>query len=40
MDVVTLLKISLLANLVNVVLDPVFIFNYNMGVAGAASHVR
>merc|ERR1711871_867184 len=36
MDVVTPLKISLLANMVNVVLDPLFIFNMNMGVAGAA----
>lgn len=36
MDVVTPLKISLLANLVNVILDPVFIFNAKMGVAGAA----
>ena len=37
MDVVTPLKISLVSNIVNVVLDPLFIFNANMGVAGAAA---
>lgn len=36
MDVVTPLKISLLSNIVNVVLDPIFIFRGGMGVAGAA----
>lgn len=37
MDVVTPLKISLFANLVNALLDPIFIFNFNMGVSGAAA---
>ena len=36
MDVVTPLKISLLSNIVNVLLDPIFIFRGGMGVAGAA----
>ena len=37
MDVVTPLKISLVSNLVNMVLDPLLIFNCGMGVAGAAA---
>ncbi len=37
MDVVTPLKISLLSNIVNIILDPLLIFNANMGVAGAAA---
>ena len=37
MDVLTPLKISLISNLVNVVLDPLLIFNAKMGVAGAAA---
>lgn len=36
MDVVTPLKISLIANMVNILLDPVFIFPAKMGVVGAA----
>lgn len=36
MDTVTPLKISLFANLLNAVLDPILIFNANMGVTGAA----
>jgi len=36
LDTTTPLKISLLANLINVVLDPILIFNFNMGVTGAA----
>lgn len=36
MDTVTPLKISLFANLVNAVLDPIFIFWAKMGVTGAA----
>lgn len=36
LDVVTPLKVTLVSNLVNLVLDPIFIFNANMGVAGAA----
>jgi MATE family multidrug resistance protein len=37
MDVVTPLKIAFFSNIVNVILDPVLIFNANMGVAGAAA---
>ena len=37
MDVVTPLKISLLSNIVNVLLDPFLIFKCGMGVAGAAA---
>ena len=37
MDVVTPLKISLFSNFINCVLDPVFIFNAGMGMAGAAA---
>ena len=37
MDVLTPLKISLISNLVNVVLDPLLIFNAKLGVAGAAA---
>ena len=37
MDVVTPLKISLLSNLVNVLLDPFLIFRCGMGVSGAAA---
>jgi len=37
MDVVTPLKISLLSNIVNCALDPVFIFKLGMGVSGAAA---
>lgn len=36
LDTTTPLKISLLANLINVVLDPILIFKANMGVTGAA----
>jgi len=36
MDTVTPLKISLFANLLNAILDPILIFNANMGVTGAA----
>lgn len=36
MDVITPLKISLCSNLVNVLLDPIFIFPLGMGVTGAA----
>jgi MATE family multidrug resistance protein len=36
MDTVTPLKISLFANLLNAVLDPILIFKFNMGVTGAA----
>jgi len=36
LDVVTPLKVTLVSNLVNLVLDPIFIFSANMGVAGAA----
>ena len=37
MDVMTPLKISLLSNLINVILDPLLIFNCGMGVVGAAA---
>lgn len=37
MDVVTPLKISLFSNIINAILDPIFIFNFNMGVSGAAA---
>ena len=37
MDVVTPLKIALVSNIVNVILDPLLIFNAGMGVAGAAA---
>lgn len=37
MDVVTPLKIALISNVVNVILDPILIFNAGMGVAGAAA---
>ena len=36
MDVLTPLKISIISNLINVALDPLFIFNFKMGVSGAA----
>lgn len=36
MDTVTPLKISIFANLLNAILDPILIFNFNMGVTGAA----
>lgn len=36
LDTTTPLKISLLANLINVILDPILIFKANMGVTGAA----
>lgn len=36
MDVVTPLKISLVSNIVNCILDPIFIFKFGMGVSGAA----
>jgi len=36
LDTTTPLKISLLANLINIVLDPILIFKANMGVTGAA----
>ncbi len=36
MDTVTPLKISLFANILNAILDPILIFNCNMGVTGAA----
>lgn len=36
MDTVTPLKISLLANVLNAVLDPILIFNFKWGVTGAA----
>ena len=37
MDVVSPLKIALISNIVNVILDPILIFNAGMGVAGAAA---
>ena len=37
MDVVTPLRIALFSNLLNVIVDPLLIFNANMGVAGAAA---
>jgi len=37
MDVVTPLKISILSNIINVLLDPVFIFTLKWGVGGAAA---
>ena len=37
MDVVTPLKISLLSNFVNAALDPLLMFDFNMGVVGAAA---
>lgn len=36
LDIVTPLRISIVSNLVNIVLDPIFIFQLNMGVSGAA----
>ncbi len=36
MDTVTPLKISLFANLLNAILDPILIFSFKMGVTGAA----
>lgn len=36
MDVVTPLKIAIFSNLVNLILDPVLMFNFNMGISGAA----
>jgi Na+-driven multidrug efflux pump len=36
MDTVTPLKIALFSNLMNAILDPIFIFTLNMGVTGAA----
>lgn len=36
MDTVTPLKISLFANLMNAILDPILIFTFKMGVTGAA----
>lgn len=36
MDTITPLKISIFANLMNAILDPILIFNANMGVTGAA----
>lgn len=36
LDVVSPLRIAIVANLVNIVLDPLFIFSLNKGVAGAA----
>eukprot|EP01038_Epipyxis_sp_PR26KG_P008820 gene8820-11909_t len=36
MDIVTPLRISALANLINIILDPFLIFNMKMGVSGAA----
>ena len=35
-DIVTPLKISILSNLVNVIMDPILIFNRKLGVSGAA----
>jgi Na+-driven multidrug efflux pump len=35
LDVVTPLKVSFFTNLVNMALDPIFIFTFGMGVAGA-----
>lgn len=37
LDVVTPLKISILSNLANLILDPIFIFNLGMGITGAAA---
>jgi len=37
LNVVTPLKIALVSNLINVILDPILIFNAGMGVAGAAA---
>jgi multidrug resistance protein, MATE family len=37
MDVVTPLKIAVVSNLANIVLDPIFIFKFKLGVAGAAA---
>jgi putative MATE family efflux protein len=36
MDIVTPLRISLLSNIINIVLDPLLIFNAGLGVSGAA----
>lgn len=37
MDVLTPLKIALVSNVVNIILDPILIFNCGLGVAGAAA---
>lgn len=37
LDVVTPLRISLFANIINVLLDPIFMFKLGMGVSGAAA---
>ena len=37
MDFVTPLRISIVSNLVNIILDPLLIFNFGFGVAGAAA---
>jgi multidrug resistance protein, MATE family len=37
MDVITPLQISAISNIVNIILDPLLIFNAGMGVAGAAA---
>jgi len=35
-DTITPVKISILANIINAILDPILIFNFSMGVPGAA----
>lgn len=35
-DILTPLKISIISNLINIIADPIFIFQMNLGVTGAA----
>jgi multidrug resistance protein, MATE family len=37
LDVITPLKISAISNLVNLILDPIFMFNLGLGITGAAA---